>query len=175
VLAVRHRLSGYELKFQHHAPTLHEWIRSPGAAWRTKRGTGGAMYERIHALSGGNVRQALRIWLAAARPDDAEDGQIVVGPIDAVPEALLEELPLVSRVLLATLLLHGPLRQSELGEMALRGGRGLEAEVTRLAHLGLIVLSSKSDGAATDDDPLVDVRTRMVAPLTEELRACNML
>jgi Kef-type K+ transport system membrane component KefB len=170
VLTLRHRLSGYELDFDHHAPTLHEWIRSPKTAWRTKRGTGDAMYERVHALSHGNVRQALRLWLAAARVDDRDDNQIVVGPIDAVPEALLGELPLVSRVLLASLLLHGPLRLGELGELALRGGRGLEAEVTRLAHLGLIVVRSNGD-----DDPLVEVRTRLVAPLTEELRACNML
>ena len=175
VLTVRHRLSGYELRFDHHAPTLHEWIRSPGTAWRTRRGTGDAMYERIHALSGGNVRQALRIWLAGARLDDRGDGQIVVGPMDAVTDPLLRDLPLVSRVLLATLLLHGPLRRSELGVVTdLRGGRGLDAEVTRLAHLGLVVLESSPDAGA-NDDPLVDVRTRLVAPLTEELRACNML
>jgi hypothetical protein len=174
VLTVRHRLSGYELRFDHHAPSLHEWIRSPASAWKTKRGTGDAMYDRVHALSHGNVRHALRLWLAAARIDDRESDQIVVGPLDAVSDALLEGLPLVSRVLLAALLLHGALRLSELGELALRGGRGLEAEVTRLAHLGLIVVRSTTSPAG-EEDPLVEVRTRLVAPLTEELRACNML
>jgi hypothetical protein len=177
VLTSRHRLSGYALRFHHHAPSLHEWIRSPGAAWRTKRGTGQAMYERIRLLSAGNVRQALRLWLAAAHLDEGEEGKVVVGPIDAIPATLTDDLPLLSKIILAALLLHGSLRRTELTDIGLRSGRDLDAEITRLVHLGLVEVEVEpaSSMAKPRRDPLVEVRTRLVAPLTEELRACNLL
>jgi hypothetical protein len=174
VLAMRHRLSGYELAFAGHAPSLHEWLRGPGTAWRTRRQLGSAIYERLRLLSGGNVRQALRLWLAAARIDPDHEGRVVIGPLEAMPDQLLAELPLPSKVLLAALLLHGPLHRDELEAVALREGHGLAAEITHLIHLGFIRLEP---GPRTrhDGDLLVEVRTRLVAPLTQELRACNLL
>jgi hypothetical protein len=175
-LTMRHRLSGYELRFTHHVPSLHEWVRNPLAAWRTRRATGPATYERLHALSGGNARQAQRLWLAAARADPRREGGVVVGPLDAMSDTLLGGLPLISRVLLAALLLHGPLRLAELAEVTLREGRALDAEVTHLVHLGFIsVVTRPTAGWESQDDAIVQVNTRLVAPLTQELRACNLL
>jgi hypothetical protein len=174
VLDLRHRLSGYALGFRHHTPSLHEWVRSPAAAWRTRRRTGGATYERISLLSAGNVRQALRLWLAAARLHDPS-GRVVVGPLEALPDALVDELPLISRLLLAALLLHGPLRRDELSAVTLRQGHALDAEITHLVHLGFISLQADPPGPHGEREPLVQVNTRLVAPLTQELRACNLL
>jgi hypothetical protein len=167
VLTTRHRLSGYELRFVHHTPSLHEWLRSPGAAWRARRGLHSATYDRLRLLSGGNVRQAQRLWLAAVRLDADREGGVIVGPIAAMSDTLLEGLPLVSRVLLAALLLHGPLLRQELAEVTLRYGHALDAELTHLVHLGFISISDRSGH--------IQVGTRLVAPLTEELRACNLL
>ncbi len=174
VLTMRHRLSGYDLAFAGHAPSLHEWIRSPGAAWRTRRQPGAAIYERLRLLSGGNVRQALRLWLAAARIDPAHEGRVVIGPLEAMPDELLADLPLVSKVLLAALLLHGPLHRDELEAVATREGHGLDAEITHLVHLGFLRLEP-GPRTRVDGEQLVSVRTRLVAPLTQELRACNLL
>lgn len=189
VLELRHRLSGYALGFRHHTPSLHEWVRSPTAAWRTRRRTGAATFERLSLLSAGNVRQALRLWLAAARleegngwpGDDGEGsmrraaGRVVVGPLAALPDALVDELPLISRLLLAALLLHGPLRRDELSEVTLRQGHALDAEITHLVHLGFLSLQTDPPGPHGEREPLVQVNTRLVAPLTQELRACNLL
>lgn len=174
VLSMRHALSGYPLRFRHHAPSLHEWVRHPAAAWRTRRRTGAATYERLSLLSAGNVRQALRLWLASTRLDPTT-GDVEVGPIEATPDALLDELPLVSRILLAALLLHGPLRRDELSVVALRQGHALDAEITHLVHLGLVSLVVDGPGGLGERGALVQVNTRLVAPLTQELRACNLL
>jgi hypothetical protein len=175
-LTMRHRLSGYELRFVQHAPSLHEWVRSPMAAWRTSRAVGPASYERLHVLSGGNARQAQRLWLAAARADPSHEGGVVVGPLDAMSDTLLDGLPLISRVLLAALLLHGPLRLRELSAVTLREGRALDAEVTHLVHLGFISMVTRPITSwESQGDPLIQVNTRLVAPLTQELRACNLL
>jgi Kef-type K+ transport system membrane component KefB len=173
-LMMRHRLSGYELRFVEHSPSLHEWVRSPASAGRARGAHGIATYDRLRVLCGGNVRQAQRLWLAAARLDD--DGSVVVGPIDAMSDALLEDLPLVSRVLLAALLLHGPLHREELAAVTLRQGHALDAEITHLQHLGFISVVSPATAAwAHPEDGYIQVNTRLVAPLTEELRQCNLL
>lgn len=174
MLELRHRLSGYALSFRHHAPSLHEWVRHPSAAWRTRRRTGAATYERLGLLSAGNVRQALRLWLAAARLDEPS-GRVVVGPFEALPDALVDDLPLISRLLLAALLLHGPLRRDELSAVTLRQGHALDAEITHLVYLGFLSLVVDSPGPHGEREPLVQVNTRLVAPLTQELRACNLL
>ena len=127
-------------------------------------------------LSGGNPRQAQRLWLAAARPDPDHEGGVVVGPLDAMADSLLDGLPLVSRVLLAAILLHGPLRRRELTEVVLREGHALDAEVTHLVHLGFLTMHRRSlTGWDDEDDVLIEISTRLGAPLAEELRACNLL
>jgi hypothetical protein len=174
VLELRHRLSGYALGFRHHTPSLHEWVRHPAAAWQTRRRTGAATFERLGLLSAGNVRQALRLWLAAARLDESS-GRVVVGPLEALPDALVDELPLISRLLLAALLLHGPLRRDELSAVTLRQGHALDAEITHLVHLGFVSLLADAPGPHGQREVLVQVNTRLVAPLTQELRKCNLL
>jgi Kef-type K+ transport system membrane component KefB len=171
VLMMRHRLSGYPLRFRHHRPSLHEWVRSPPAAWRTRRQTGGATYERLAQLSAGNVRQALRLWLVSAHLDPSS-GEAIVGPLEATGDPLLESLPLTSRLLLAALLLHGPLRRDDLGEV-LPGERSLDAEIGRLSQLRFVTV--RSDVTPPVRSALLAVSTRLVAPLTKELRACNLL
>lgn len=175
-LGMRHRLSGYELRFEQHVPSLHEWVRNPVSAWRARRSAERSAFERLRVLSGGNPRQAQRLWLAAARPDPDHEGGVVVGPLDAMADSLLDGLPLVSRVLLAAILLHGPLRRRELTEVVLREGHALDAEVTHLVHLGFLTMHRRAlTGWDDEDDVLIEVSTRLGAPLAEELRACNLL
>jgi hypothetical protein len=174
VLTRRHRLSGYELRHAHHSPSLHEWIRQPGAAWRTRNRSPHAMVERLHLLSGGNVRQAMRLWLASARTDPEDAARVVVGPLDAMPDDLLTDLPLNSRVLLAALLIHGPLTLEQLSHATHRESRTLDAEITHLMHLGLVSFRAEApvrDGGAR----FIEIRTRLIVPLTGELRACNLI
>ncbi|MFV8754861.1 cation:proton antiporter [Nannocystaceae bacterium ST9] len=170
VIDVRHRLSGYALRLEPGVPSLAGWLRGPGTAWRLWREHDDATFERIAQLSGGNVRQALRLWLAAAHIDGDDASTVVVGPLPADVCPLIDELPLSSRVLLAALMLHGPLPRVDL--IALHGQHSLDldAELARLVHLGLVVLDTSHDVG-----PVVGVETRLIQPLTTELRTCNLL
>jgi hypothetical protein len=171
---LRHRLSGYRLRLEPGEPGLATWLRRPGEAWRLWRGRPDVLFERLARLSEGNVRQALRLWLAVAHLDAAanDDTTVVIGPLPSEPCPLLDQLPLSSRVLLAALMLHGPLARGELAAVYGQHALDLDAELARLAHLELVVL----DDSNTDDEGVVVmVVSRLVQPLTAELRACNLL
>lgn len=171
VLDYRHRLSGYALRLEPGAPSLAGWVRGPGTAWRLWRRHEDATYERLAQLSGGNVRQALRLWLAAAHADVEDAASVVVGPLPADACPLLDELPLSSRVLLAALMLHGPLPPTDLRAVYGQHALDLDGELARLAHMGLVQLDESSHAIGT----VVNVETRLVQPLTLELRTCNLL
>lgn len=170
VLDSRHRLSGYALRLEPGVPTLSELIREPLRArlWRSREDSA---YERLARLSGGNVRQALRLWLTAAHSDPDDPGVVVVGPLPDHPTPLLDELPLSSRVLLAALMLHGPLRRADLVDLHGAHALDLDDELARLAHLGLV----RFEGRGRSDLRVIVVDTRLIQPLTAELRACNLL
>jgi Kef-type K+ transport system membrane component KefB len=171
VLDYRHRLSGYALRLEPGAPSLAGWVRGPGTAWRLWRRHEDATFERLAQLSGGNVRQALRLWLAAAHADADDAAGVVVGPLPADACPLLDELPLSSRVLLAALMLHGPLPPTDLRAVYGQHALDLDGELARLAHMGLVLL----DETSHDIGKVVSVETRLIQPLTMELRTCNLL
>ena len=117
-------------------------------------------YERLVRLSGGNVRQALRLWLAAAHLDPDVPGLVVVGPLPGHATPLIEELPLSSRVLLAALLLHGPLRRADLVDLHGAHALDLDDELARLAHLGLVIF----EHVGRTDVRVIGVDTRSTTP-----------
>jgi Kef-type K+ transport system membrane component KefB len=166
----RHRLSGYPLRIEPGAPTLTDLLREPLRA-RLLRSREDSAFERLARLSGGNVRQALRLWLAAAHTDREEPGVVIVGPLPDHAIPLLDQLPLSSRVLLAALLLHGPQRRADLVDLHAAHALDLDDELARLAHLGLVFFEQ---GGRTDAR-VISVDTRLIQPLTAELRACNLL
>ncbi len=171
VLDIRHRLSGYALRLEPGVPSLAGWLRGPGTAWRAWLEHDVATFERLVQLSCGNVRQALRLWLSAAHVDPDDPSTVVIGPLPADASPLIDELPLSSRVLLAALMLHGPLPRGDLAALHRQHSLDLDAELARLAHMGLVVL----DATSHDVGLVVSVETRLVQPLTTELRACNLL
>jgi Kef-type K+ transport system membrane component KefB len=171
VLDVRHRLSGYAVRLEPGAPSLAGWVRGPGTAWRLWRRHEDATFERLAQLSGGNVRQALRLWLAAAHADADDVATVIIGPLPADTCPLLDDLPLSSRVLLAALMLHGPLQSADLRVIYGQHALELDGELARLAHLGLVLL----DESSRDIGQIVSVETRLIQPLTMELRTCNLL
>lgn len=170
VLEIRHRLSGYGLRLEPGVPGIAGWLRRPGTAWRLWRGQSRATFERLAQLSCGNVRQAMRLWLSAARTDAQDASTVVIGPLPADPCPLLDDLPVSSRVLLAALLLHGPLPRSDLAELHRQHSLDLDGELARLANLGLVKIEGDADGFT-----VVSVDTRLVQPLTNELRTCNLV
>lgn len=171
VLDHRHRLSGYALRLEPGAPSLAGWVRGPGTAWRLWRRHEDATFERLAQLSGGNVRQALRLWLGAAHADADDVATVVIGPLPDDTCSLLDDLPLSSRVLLAALMLHGPLQSADLRVIYGQHALELDGELARLAHLGLVLL----DESSRDIGQIVSVETRLIQPLTMELRTCNLL
>jgi len=170
VLDGRHRLSGYALRLEPGVPTLSALLREPlrTRLWRTREESA---FQRLARLSGGNVRQALRLWLAAAHADRRDPSVVVVGPLPDHATPLLDELPLSSRVLLAALLLHGPLRRADLVDLHGAHALDLDDELARLAHLGLVTF----EGSGRSESRIIAVDTRLIQPLTAELRACNLL
>ncbi len=175
MITARHRLSALSLEVVGRRPRLGEFVRNPRAALRSLYGPDFGVYERIAYLSGGNPRQALRLWLASTRVEGGEAGRAIVGPITAMPCSVLGDLPLSGQVLLAALTLHGPLRRQELMGMQAPGSLDIDAEVARLEHLDLIVVERTSDRRDLGGNPLVRIDARVMQPLTAELRASNLL
>src|SRR5690606_32736774 len=105
LLEMRHQLSGYGLRLETEVPRLAGWLRRRRTAWRLWRGHSHAAFDHRAQLSGGNARQAMRLWLALARlePDDAST--VVVGPLPTEACPLIDELPLSPRLVLSLLLL----------------------------------------------------------------------
>lgn len=173
VVQTRHRLSGYRMRFAPHAPSLQEWVRHPALAWRLLQRGHDGVYERLWRLSGGNVRQALQLWLTTTQPDPHDTASMIVGPLTAVRSPLLESVPLAGRFIVRALLLLGPLTLQELALEA-QSGTDLETELARLAQLGLVRLESmRAESGAFSR--LISLEGRAIAPLTEELRQCNLL
>jgi len=174
VLEARHRLSGYSLRVDTHAPTVQTWLRNPAQAWRAFRGRHGVVYERVWMLSHGNIRQGLRLWLALVEPDPSDPAAAIVGQIAAMPSPLLEDVPLSGRLLLASLLLHGPLTHRELELEQPADAPRLTAQIARLQRRGLVwtgEVRSRGHGL----EPIVGIAARAAVPLLEELRQCNLL
>ncbi len=175
MISARHRLSALSLEINSRRPRLGEFVRNPLAAVRSLRGPSFGAYERLAILSGGNPRQALRLWLASTKVVGGENGRAIVGPITAMPCPLLGDLPLSGRVLLAALTLHGPLRRQELMGMQAPGSLDIDAELARLEHLRLIAIERSSDRRDLGGNPLVRIDSRVMQPVTAELRANNLL
>jgi hypothetical protein len=69
------------------------------------------------------------------------------------------------------LMLHGPLQSADLRVIYGQHALELDGELARLAHLGLVLL----DESSHDIGQIVSVETRLIQPLTMELRTCNLL
>jgi Kef-type K+ transport system membrane component KefB len=164
MILARHRLSGYALDFAgvRRGP-LERLIPALGA--RSRRDT--AALRHLHALSGGNPRQALTFWLAAAQPQ-ADPGRIVIGPLPRLRGSVLTGLSLHELLMLAALVQHGPLRPSLLAEVCERPVAALEASLVRLRGRGLL------SSSASDPQARV-IAAHLVHPITLELRQRNIV
>ncbi len=157
-IGLRHRLSGYPLHIAAQRPSLHEWLRDPGIAWSLLRGEEHGVYQRIALASGGNLRHGLRLWLAAARVDAR--GSVSLESIPCDPPRLLDGTSLSAKLLVCWLLTRGPTPTCEVGDVA------ASRELLRRELVEI------DDGA---DVPVLFVQTRLVSPLTRELREYGLL
>lgn len=159
MILARHRLSGHALDLAGARRGALERL-VPALAARGRRDH--AVLRQLHALSGGNPRQALTFWLAAATPQ-GDGGRIVIGPLPRVRGSILAGLVVTEHLLLAALVQHGPLRPAQLAEVSGRPLAALEAELVRLRGRGILASS------ASDPQALV-ISPHLVHPLTLELR-----
>jgi hypothetical protein len=168
MIDVRHRRSGFELSFLAPTVRLLDRVRDPVASFRAARSPGDAFMDRLHALSGGNPRQALYYWLASARRHAQAEGRLVVQPLPAITVDLLPPLTLEQRLLLALLGQHGSLAREELQSILAAAPDDVEGDLKVLWVRGYVAPSRELSRHWM-------LRPTIAHPLLLELRAANMI
>jgi hypothetical protein len=163
MIAVRHRRSGFELSFLAPAVTLLDRVRDPVASFPDD-----AFMARLHALTGGNPRQALYYWLASVRRHAQQEGRLVVQPLPAITTELLPPLTLEQRLLLALLAQHGSLGPEELQAVLAAAADDVEGDLKVLWVRGYVAPSRERSRHWM-------LRPTIAHPLLLELRAANMI
>lgn len=165
MLLARHRLSGrgLELAGIRRGPLERLW---PARLASPRRGE--TALRHFHALSGGNPRQALTLWLAAAHAEGEGAGRIVIGPLPRATGPLGRALGLDARLLLAALAQHGPLRPELLAAICGRPRAAVDAELADLRGRGLV-------GRSASDPQALLITPHLIQPLTRELRDGGMV
>jgi hypothetical protein len=111
-------LSGYDLAFERPVTGLGSWL---GGALRgqadAEQATERALFEELHVESGGNLRDGLRLWLAAMRRVSADGQTLVMGPVPSIGTQWSERLAEVDVLTLAQIARSGRLRSREHAQM----------------------------------------------------------
>jgi len=130
----RHRLSGYEHSFDRSDGSPIEGMFARGAS-RIRRPYDHYFHE-LHQATGGLVRDALRLWLASIR--GIEDEVVHVGPIPASPYARVKRLPDDILVNLYQIAREGWMDDAGQARLFRLDRNTAQAQLSRLAHLGLL-------------------------------------
>jgi len=130
----RHRLSGFEVSFDRSDGSPIEGMFARGAS-RIRRPYDQYFHE-LHEASGGLVRDALRLWLASIR--GIQDDVVHVGPIPASPYMRVKRLPDDTLVNLYQIAREGWMDAAGQGRLFRVDRNTAQAQLSRLAHLGLL-------------------------------------
>jgi Kef-type K+ transport system membrane component KefB len=143
-LLARHGLSGMGLSFDPlESDSRLEMLFARGAS-RIRRPYEN-FFSELHAASGGLVRDALRMWLAAVDQVD-ETGEFVrVGPVPRSPQAEVRRLPENILLSLYQVARQGWMDAAVQAHLFRVDATTAEAQLSRLAHMGL--LERRANGA----------------------------
>lgn len=141
-LMARHTMSGYQLRFEV-SDSLAPWLRR--AVFRrldTETWTKEEWFRTLHTMSGGMIRDALRVWLESVRRVDDETGVVHLGPIPRPPARTLAQLPESALLALRQTMRQGWISAEQHARVFAVEKLDSEAELSRLMHWGLLEKSS---------------------------------
>jgi len=164
----RHRRSGFDLEFAEPSVHVLERVRRPLSSVRVLRDPSGTFFTRLHALSGGNPRQAMYYWLGSARLDPSKEGRIVMQALPEKPVELLRPLDLPKRLVLSLLTQHASMTAVDLQSALSVSPEQVVGDLKVLWATGYISPLQEHAGHWT-------LQPAMAHPLLLELRAANMV
>ncbi len=134
----RHRMSGYELAFESSRGEQSgvEELFARGAS-RLRRPQD-HFFEGLHAASGGVLRDALRLWLAAIESVNESESMVRMGPLPASLHGHAKRIPDDVLVKLYPIARQGWMNAHVQGHLFRCDEVAAEAQLTGLVHLGLL-------------------------------------
>lgn len=137
-LVARHGMSGYELRIDATSDLawqLQELVsRGDDPGDRNQR----AWFKTLHAASGGNLADALRLWMASVVDVDEAHGEIHLGPVPSPPVSRLRRLAPDVLLTLRQVLLEGSATAAGHASAFRVTEMEAEAVLAGLAHAGLL-------------------------------------
>jgi hypothetical protein len=136
-ILARHGLSGYSLNFESRAErTRLDELFAEGAG-RIRRPYE-SFFQSIHAASGGRVRDALRLWIAAIDEVNETSDLVHIGKVPESPHAAIRQLPEAILLMLYQVARQGWMDAAVQAAVFRVDEVTAEAQLARLAHLGLL-------------------------------------
>jgi Kef-type K+ transport system membrane component KefB len=137
-LLARHTLSGYQLRFEQ-SDSLAPWLRRTFSRRLDPEGwVKEEWFRTLHAITGGMIRDALRVWLESVRRVDDETGVVHLGPIPRPPLATIAQLPESALLTLRQTMRQGWISAEQHARVFATEKLDSEAELSRLLHWGVL-------------------------------------
>jgi hypothetical protein len=168
LLLLRHRLSGFDVRFVPRPRRPLERLRHPIQAARAREVPEQDFFAALLDLSGGNPRQALLYWARVAQLDPTDAGRVVLGPLPARPADPLEGSSPRGWLVLSTFVRHGALSGGEVAEILRVERVAVQAELERFQQLGLLESVTGAPG-------VLRLSPLMEQPVTAALRRKNLV
>ena len=140
----RHRLSGFELRFTrgdgHPLLWLKELVTSES---RDEEVLEAYYFERLHEATGGVLADALQLWMASIKDLESGSGTMVIGELPRTPLHYVRRLPEATLMTLRQVARQGRLTVEDHATQFRVDQTESEAELSRLAHWGLLILDPR--------------------------------
>lgn len=167
VIRSRHRVSGFGLRFrERRAPALQR-IRRPFTRADMLPDPGEEWFIDLERMCAGNLRQALDYWLLSARLDAKTEHDILMRPLPKRRGNALNTLSLPQRLVLASLVQHGALTETQLQEIVRLAGGGIGPEIDDLRRRQLVEQGGPGG--------FLTLRSTAIGPVTHDLRWRSMI
>jgi len=142
-LLSRHAMSGYRVRFARPERRLQWWLRELFASkeWEHTLYEEG-FFARIHKASGGNLPDALRLWMASIKSVDSERDLIEIGALPPPRVDALRHLDDDTLLALRQAVRQGRLGEDDFAHQFRLSGDEARARLAQLDHWGLVVPGS---------------------------------
>ncbi|MCP4807062.1 MAG: hypothetical protein GY913_26540 [Proteobacteria bacterium] len=134
----RHRMSGYGLRFAETDAHLGQWLRRATSRGGADERIEEHYFEDLFEATGGLLSDALRLWMASVIEVDTQNDVLVLGDVPAAPLASVRALDDESLLTLRQLARQGRIDVSLHARQFRRDPDHSGADLSRLAHLGLV-------------------------------------
>ncbi|QDG50718.1 hypothetical protein FIV42_08240 [Persicimonas caeni] len=167
MILARHEVSGFDITFQKPEVRYLDRLQRPLEASDALRHPQKEYFERLGRLSGGNPLLALLYWLETVHVDPRDNSHIIVDPLPEEELALIDNLSVQKKLILATLVQHHALNARRLSRILRVGLEEVKTELNHLRRLGFVEFIASTTS--------YQLRPLPGALITQELRARNLV